>query len=116
MIDTLNRPVKNASLLQVKSDYVVETHHFRRVIRIKKKRIVLKTKKYDTLEGGKKRHEFYATDISIFWQANEPVEYIMVYGTSVSDSNLNCRRRFEPRKIPKEILEIIGEDIKCPQI
>lgn len=92
----------------VKSDKIVETHHFRRVIRLKKG-LVLETKKYDDPTGKRRRHKFNVTDITLFWQQGGPVEYIMAYGTAIDDKKLNCRRRYEPDKIPDEIRELIGD-------
>lgn len=90
----------------VKSDHVVETHHFRRVIRLKKG-LVLETKKYDDPTGKGRRISFNVDTITLFWEDGKDVEYIMAYGTSVKDKKLNCRRRYEPGKVPPEVQEII---------
>lgn len=115
MLDVLNDPDVSANLKLIKRDSIIETHHFRRVIRVKEG-IVLKTKNYERPNFKKTRYEFNVTDISIFWRAGEPVEYIMVYGTCVTDKNLNCRRRYSPEKLPKKIREIIGEDLITPRL
>lgn len=92
----------------VKSDHVVETHHFRRVIRLKKG-LILETKKYDDPKGKGRRIPFNVHTISLFWEEGKDVEYIMAYGTAVHDKKLNCRRRYTPDKLPDEIQAIINE-------
>lgn len=95
----------------VKSDHVVETHHFRRVIRLKKG-LVLETKKYADPEGKNRRIKFNVSTISIVWRQGEDVEYIMAYGTAVHDKKLNCRRRYDAGKVPAEVQAIIDSQKK----
>lgn len=96
----------------VKSDTLNETHHFRRVIRLKKGSLILETKKYDDPKGGRSRYKFNVDTLALFWQAGEPVEYLMAYGTAVDNKKLNCRRRYEPNKIPAEVMAFIGDELK----
>lgn len=95
----------------VKSDSIVETHHFRRVVRLEKKSLVLETKKYDDPKGGRTRYKFNVNTISVFWPQGEPPEYVVAYGTAVKDPKLNCRRRYEIDNLPDEIREILGDDL-----
>lgn len=99
----------------VKSDSLVETHHFRRVIELKKG-LTLKTKRYLNPDGTKERIEFRVTRISLFWREGEPVEYVMAYGYGRNDKSFGCRRRYSPEKLPKELREIIGDQLKTPRV
>lgn len=90
----------------VKSDHVVETHHFRRVIRLKKG-LTLETKKYDDPRSQNRRIPFNVDTISLFWEQGGEVEYIIAYGTAVHDKKLHCRRRYSPDKVPAEVQAII---------
>lgn len=93
----------------VKSDHVVETHHFRRVIRLKKG-LILETKKYGDPTGKNRRIPFYVDTITLFWEPGKDVEYVMAYGTAVHDKKLHCRRRFNPDRLPPEVQELIPNE------
>lgn len=93
----------------VKSDHVVETHHFRRVIRLKKG-LTLETKKYTDRKGKSRRIPFEVNTISIFWEKGKEPEYIVAYGTAVHDKKLNCKRQYSPDKVPAEVQALIDSN------
>lgn len=99
----------------IKSDFLIETHHYRRVIRLKKG-LTLKTKKYLGPDGTRERIEFQVTQLSLFWREGEPVEYVMAYGYGRNNKKFGCRRRYSPEKLPQELRDIIGDQLKVPRI
>lgn len=89
-------------------DEVVETHHYRRVIRLKDGP-KLETKKND--RGY--RYKFQVRDIAVFWNAkDQKVDHVIAFGTALVDKNLHCKRRYSPDKLPQKLRDILGEDLK----
>lgn len=88
----------------VKYDEIVETHHFRRVVRLTDGPI-LETKKNDM----GRRYKFRVKDLSVFWDAGNQVDHVIAFGTALVDKKLNCKRRYSPDKLPQELIDILGD-------
>lgn len=88
----------------VKYDEIVETHHFRRVVRLTDGPI-LEMKKND--RGY--RYKFQVRDIAVFWNEGGEVDHVIAFGRAVNDKKLHCKRRYSPNKLPQELIDILGD-------
>lgn len=98
----MNETTKTKAKPYVLKEHVSETHHFTRHILVANGPKV-NTRDYP-VHG---RLKFRVREIVVFWQKDQDVEYVMVYGKN-KRTGLTCRRRYSPTKLPAEIARLLA--------